>query len=337
MRLGRTFAAVAVVVGGGVPAAGASAAEPACAEAAGVFRDEPTPVQRYHGARSLWSVSTGRGVTIAVLSTGVDRTNLQLTRRLAGNGLDVIGGKSSRGDDDSSRADVDCDGDGTFAAGVIAAAPTDVTSFHGIAPGATVLPIRVAQTVRVEGSDRLELAGGGPQEIADGIRAATAARVRIICVTTTTPEDSPAQRSAVREAVQAGVLVVSGGAGAGAGGKPSGASADEAGPAQYPSVYPDVLAVGATSLDGQLLPSSPRGPWIDISAPAQGVVSTAPVGTADTPGHTKPVDDPAAATAAVAAAAALILERAPRADPGEVRGRLTGTATLPARITGVAG
>ncbi|MGL5928872.1 MAG: S8 family serine peptidase, partial [Dermatophilaceae bacterium] len=298
---------------------------PACATATGVFRDEPTPVQRYHGARSLWSATTGQGVTVALLSTGIDRNNLQLSGRVPGPGVDVVDGQPSR-------ADLDCDGDGTFAAGVIAAVPFEGSSFHGIAPGVSLLPIRVAQTVRVEGTDRVELAGGGPAEIAAGIRAATAAGARIICVTATTSEDSPELRAAVGAAVAAGSLVVSGATVAPARGGSAGGRAEQ--PPQFPSAYADVLAVGATSLDGQPIPTSPQGAYIDLLAPAQGVVSTAPVADAGRAGHTAPADDPAAATAAVAAGAALILAADPQSTQQAVRERLVGTAVLPARLAG---
>ncbi|MEX2210416.1 MAG: S8 family serine peptidase [Gaiellaceae bacterium] len=84
----------------------------------------------------------GRGVTIALLDTGVDRAQPALSGRLLG-GIDVVGGSPSaqaaaRPDDPS-----ELERHGTELAGILVGA-ADVTGARGVATAASVLPIRVA-------------------------------------------------------------------------------------------------------------------------------------------------------------------------------------------------
>ena len=79
----------------------------------------------------VWPLTTGAGVRVAVLDTGIAAAP-QLAGRV-------------------SRAGTDCAGRGTFVAGLIAALPSRGTGFEGIAPGATVLPVRVTDTGDADG------------------------------------------------------------------------------------------------------------------------------------------------------------------------------------------
>ncbi len=84
----------------------------------------------------------GRGVTIALLDTGVDLSHPYLRGRLVP-GIDILG----HGDDVSARANpqdpTQLERHGTEMAGILAG--TDGPGgLHGVAPGASVLPIRVA-------------------------------------------------------------------------------------------------------------------------------------------------------------------------------------------------
>ncbi|MBF2000978.1 MAG: S8 family serine peptidase [Synechococcales cyanobacterium M58_A2018_015] len=106
-------------------------------------------------APALWAQQiTGKGVTVAVIDTGVDRMHPDLqpniwvnSREIAGNGLDddqnglvddVQGWDFVDHDNDPS----DTDGHGTHVAGLIAAAQNEM-GITGVAPDATLLPIRV--------------------------------------------------------------------------------------------------------------------------------------------------------------------------------------------------
>jgi hypothetical protein len=85
---------------------------------------------------------TGRGVTIALLDTGVDLSHPFLRGRLLP-GIDIVGGSSDasagRNPQDSSQLERH----GTEMAGVLAGVDGP-NGLHGVAPGASILPIRVA-------------------------------------------------------------------------------------------------------------------------------------------------------------------------------------------------
>jgi subtilisin family serine protease len=84
----------------------------------------------------------GRGVTIALLDTGVDLTHPYLRGRLVP-GLDLVGG----GDDATAGANpqdpAQLEEHGTELAGLLAGADGP-GGMHGVAPGATIFPIRIA-------------------------------------------------------------------------------------------------------------------------------------------------------------------------------------------------
>ncbi len=86
--------------------------------------------------------ATGRGVTIALLDTGVDRSHPYLRGRVLP-GLDVLSGgtnaRAERDPQDSSRIERH----GTELAGILVGRGGP-GGLRGVAPGATVLPIRVA-------------------------------------------------------------------------------------------------------------------------------------------------------------------------------------------------
>jgi subtilisin family serine protease len=84
----------------------------------------------------------GRGVTVALLDTGVDRAQPFLRGRVSP-GIDVVGGDPHAGAVPSPEAPADLERHGTEMAGLIVGAGGP-GGMAGVAPGATVLPIRVA-------------------------------------------------------------------------------------------------------------------------------------------------------------------------------------------------
>ena len=107
----------------------------------------------------------GRGVTIALLDTGVDEAHPYLRGRLLA-GIDVVGG----GDDATAQADPrdpsQLERHGTEMAGILAGAGGPA-GLHGVAPGATVLPIRVAGWQ--PGSDGKDLVYGRSDQLIAGL------------------------------------------------------------------------------------------------------------------------------------------------------------------------
>ena len=123
--------------------------------------------------------STGGGVTVAVVDTGI--TPVPALDAAVDAGVDVAGGRRA------GRADSDCAGRGTFAAGLIAARPRDRSGVVGVAPSARLLPIRVS---RAEEPVRADV-------LAAGIDAAVSGGATVVAVTASAPADSAALRAAV--------------------------------------------------------------------------------------------------------------------------------------------
>ncbi|MBB4959260.1 S8 family serine peptidase [Micromonospora polyrhachis] len=251
------------------------------------------------GPQRVWPLTTGRGVRVAVLGTGVDADNAQFGPDQVETGTDVLAGQRGATDD--------CDGRGTFAAGLIAAQPNDQTTMVGLAPGVTVLPVRYTQATR-QGNGAVD-----PDRLAAAIDAAVTARAKVICVVVPATADSPALRTAVTEALDADVVVVS----------PAAPGAQSRGGISYPTALPGVLAVGAFGPDGAAV-SPESGEHIRVAAPGRGLVSLA-AGT-NRLGHTPVVDDPAYAAAYVAGTVALVRAYRPGLPATEVVARIEATA-----------
>ena len=84
-------------------------------------------------APSAWDVSTGRGVTVAVLDTGVDGAHLDLAANLVP-GWNVIA---------NSADTADINNHGTWVAGTVAALSNNGLGVTSVAGGAKVMPVRI--------------------------------------------------------------------------------------------------------------------------------------------------------------------------------------------------
>jgi hypothetical protein len=136
---------------------------------------------------SVWPVTRGDGVVVAILDSGVSGAAPALSGAVLP-GIDVVGGGA---------ADQDCRGTGTALAGVIAAHPATGSGVVGLAPAARILPVRV-----IDGEGRVP-----PDAIAKGIKA-VAAVADVVLVGTGTTVSTPELVQAVAEAVANDALVV---------------------------------------------------------------------------------------------------------------------------------
>ncbi|WFE25475.1 type VII secretion-associated serine protease mycosin [Solwaraspora sp. WMMD791] len=253
--------------------------------------------QSWLGVQRVWPLARGAGVTVAVVDTGVAADSPQLRGRVLP-GLDL----TSPG---NTRADRDCFGHGTFVAGIIGAAPTDGTGFHGVAPDVRILPVRVANSMD-DGTARL---------LAQGIRAAVDGGAHVINISASTTAPEQGLVSAIEYAERRDVVVVA-------------AAANRAGQDQqvaYPAALPTVLAVGAIDSTGALAAFSQTGPHLGLTAPGVEVVSIGPGG----PGHWRG-SGTSYAVPFVAGVAALVRAYRPDLSAAQVRHRLLATADHPA-------
>lgn len=270
-RAGGLLAVCAVCAFGLSPVAAAQQ----CASPAGNYAGPVNWAQKLVGAQRLWPLTEGAGQRVAVLAPGVEAAG-----QLAGRVREAQSG--------------DCDGRGTFAAGIIAAQPDPDTTFAGIAPGSQVLSVRTQ---------------ADPDALAAGISRAVEGGASVIAVVTPAASGSGALSAAVRNALSRNVVVVSAAAG------------DKPGVRTYPSAYSGVLAVGAIDANGAVV-SGESGDHLSLAAPGADLVSVSAGGR----GHRWGVGGAGFAAAHVAGAAALVRGYRPELTAEQVRTRLLVTA-----------
>ncbi|WP_223770004.1 type VII secretion-associated serine protease mycosin [Streptomyces huiliensis] len=205
-------------------------------------------------AEEMWKVSTGAGVTVAVIDTGVDDTLPDLRGQ-------VLPGKDFLPSGDGSHKDTK--GHGT-AIGVLIAGTgkgPGGTGTMGLAPGARILPLRVMSTT-----------DGWIQEnaaIVKAIRYAADSPARIINMSLAAPVQSREMDEAITYALSKGKLVFAG----------SGNSAREGNPVLYPAASPGAVAVAAVDKNVRVTDESSRGPHVALAAPGADLVHSCVGGT----------------------------------------------------------
>ncbi|MEV0129689.1 S8 family serine peptidase [Dactylosporangium sp. NPDC050688] len=247
----------------------------------------------------VWPFARGNGVRVAVLDSGVDAAHALLKGRVAA-GFDAVTAKG--------RADSDCTGSGTRVAGVIVAQPSAARGFSGLAPAATILPVRILPDSGYANPDQAD-----PAVLARAITWAATQGAQVICVPVPAYADSAELRAAVAAALARGIVVV---AAAGNLGGPGSAN-----PTPYPAAYPGVLGVGAVDANAGRWAGSQHGEYVDLVAPGDGIVSTQRLS-----GLTE-VDGTGVAAGFVAGTVALVREAHPELGPDAVAARLAATAT----------
>jgi serine protease len=196
-----------------------------------------------------WRRSTGAGVTVAVVDTGVDSAHPDLAGQVLP-GADLITGAEG--------PVTDPNGHGTHVAGIIAAAAGNGEGIAGVAPGARILPIRV---LGANGSGYLS-------DAANGIVYAAEHGADVINLSISSTTSIDAMTNAIAYARSRGVVVVA------AAGNMRGSGS----PASYPAADPGVLAVAATDSADRIAPYSNAGDYVDVAAPGSAVLSTFPGG-----------------------------------------------------------
>jgi type VII secretion-associated serine protease mycosin len=246
----------------------------------------------------LRAQATGKGVTVAVIDTGVDDSNEQLRTAVAG-GKSYVGGSGT----------ADIEGHGTRVAGIIAARPIKGTGFAGIAPEAKILSLRYT------GGEEKQ---GDAGTMSDAINDAVAMGAKIINISSDTQnkEDDLTLADAVADAVSKGALIIAAAGNDGADGKSA---------KTYPASYPGVLAVAASDRNNERAFFSQAGDFVDIAAPGVGMVSTVPKG-----GQCA-ADGTSFAAPYVAGVAALLKEKHPDWTAAHITTRIQETAQRPGR------
>ncbi|MFE3824203.1 type VII secretion-associated serine protease mycosin [Streptomyces sp. NPDC059092] len=212
--------------------------------------------QQWHldtlGAENIWKVSTGKGVTVAVIDTGVDDTNPDLLGQVI-NGTDLASGES--GDEHS-----DYKGHGTGISAIIAGTGKSGggDGAFGMAPGAKILPIRMPN-VGWDANRDLNVKQFNTS-VSTAIRYAADSGAKVINISMATREGSQRMTDAVKYALDKGSLVFAA----------TGNDGDSS--LSYPAATPGVLGVGAVGKDLKKTEQSQWGPAVDFAAPGKDIV-----------------------------------------------------------------
>ncbi|WP_170297070.1 S8 family serine peptidase [Agromyces salentinus] len=289
-------AVAAVAIGVVVALAGASAAH------ADTVRDYQYWLTDY-GFTTAWNTSKGKGVTVAVIDTGVNGNVAEL-RGVVKGGTDVSGlgtpdGQTPVGDDDTH---------GTMVASLLAGRGTGAgNGVIGVAPEADLLAVSVAfgtDTGATKSND---------DQIAEAVRWAVDNGADIInmSLTRNTPDWPESWDDAFMYAFENDVVVV-----AAAGNRGSGTSQVGA-----PATIPGVLAVaGVDREQNASLDASSQGITLAVAAPSEKLVGVLPDGSYAV------WDGTSGAAPLVSGLVALIRSEYPDLDAANVIQRLIETA-----------
>ncbi|MFI0235820.1 type VII secretion-associated serine protease mycosin [Streptomyces sp. NPDC016845] len=256
-------------------------------------------------ADQMWKTADGKGVTVAVVDSGVDPDLADLRGQ-------VLPGKNySRHPGD---AQADYAGHGTRMAVLIAAtgARGGTQASYGLAPGAKILPIRVPDFIEKSRTD------GNPDDyptyISKAIRYAADSDARIINISLGSESNSKQLDDAVAYALSKDKLVF-----AAVGNTGSGSNS-----AEYPAATPGVVGVGAIGKDLKVTSESQRGPQVDLVAPGAEIVAACKGGSEVCDSH-----GTSDATALASASAALIWSKHPDWTNNQVLRVMLNTASGP--------
>ncbi len=259
------------------------------------------------GAPQSWDLGyTGKGITVALVDTGIDGTHPDLKGRIT-SFKDFVLGKTTAYDDF---------GHGTHCAGIIGGSGAASNGkYKGMAPEVTFIGIKV---LGKDGSGSLD-------NILAGINYAASTDARIISMSLGSNDHSQAMDDAVTKAVAGGKVVICAAGNSGPGAKTIGCPADT----------PNALTVGATDKSDNIASFSSRGPTKDgrikpdVCAPGKDIVSTRATGTNDG----KAIDNyylsmsgTSMATPMVSGIVADLLQKKPDLTPAQVKDIMEKTA-----------
>ena len=182
-----------------------------------------------------WQKTKGKGITVAVIDTGVSKVD-DLKNTNFVKGYDFVNDREDASDDN---------GHGTHVAGTIAQSTNNNFGVAGIAYEASIMPIKV-----------LAATGGGTiSDIAEAIIFAADNGANVINMSLGGGGESKLMQEAIDYAYKKGVVIV------------AAAGNSNRNAAFYPARYPKVIAVSATGSTGEKAPYSNYGAGIDVAAP----------------------------------------------------------------------
>jgi subtilisin family serine protease len=196
-------------------------------------------------AEDMWKISTGKGVKIAVLDTGVNPNTSSLKGQVLADEVP---------EEVSHNATEDYNGHGTSMAELIAGTGAG-GGMQGLASGAKIVPYRVLSK-GVNGIDKKRT-----PSVADAIKAAADSDARIINMSFGSDIIDPDVEKVIKYAHSKGKLMFAG----------TGNDADSKNFIGYPAAYPYVVGVAAADEKGKVGDFSEFGNYVDLGAPGLNV------------------------------------------------------------------
>jgi len=246
------------------------------------------------GANLAWPQTTGAGIKVAVVDTGIDLSHPDLK---------VYGGYNAIY---PAKTAADDNGHGTHVAGIIAALNNSV-GVVGMGPQINLYAVKV-----------LDRRGSGyVSDIIEGLDWAIQNGIQVVNMSLGTNSDVQSFHDAITRARNAGIVLVA-------------AAGNDGAAVDYPGAYPEVIAVAATDSANNVAYWSSRGPEVDLAAPGVSIYSTYKGGTYKTLSGTSmatPHVTGAAALVLTTSVGAYDLDADGMWDPAEVQNKLEATAT----------
>ncbi|OFA42475.1 type VII secretion-associated serine protease mycosin [Streptomyces fradiae] len=270
---------------------------------------EPARSDQWHldamRADEMWRTSKGKGITVAVIDSGVDSSLTDLQGQ-------VLPGKDLSGQEGGAHDDYD--GHGTGMAALIAGTGkrADSKATLGLAPESKILPVRIRDGLKERAGEQREQFS---LKVSEAIRYAADSEAEIINISLALPANAAQQKrlaDAVRYAIRKDKLVFAG----------VGNSAERDNPVLFPAATPGVVGVAATDKKGKTTEESEYGPQVDLAAPGEDIVAACPGGTEVCVTH-----GTSDATALASASAALIWAKYPDWTANQVLRVMINTAS----------
>ncbi|MFV5996733.1 S8 family serine peptidase [Streptomyces sp. NPDC056231] len=196
-------------------------------------------------AEEMWKVTTGEGIKVAVIDSGVNPSTPSLKGQVL-KGFDATGADGDEYDDYR--------GHGTTMAELIAGTGKG-GGLQGLAPGAKIIPIRITDTEFQNGRSV------NAYDTEDAIRAAADSDAKIISMSSSSDFSDQREKEAVEYAQSKGKLFFAA----------VGNNAKKGNKEQFPASYPQVVGVAATDSSGKASAYSQHGDAVDIAAPGDGI------------------------------------------------------------------